>query len=72
MTASKAQFFKPSKASASSKAETTDQTARAIVAAEVRARQSKTEKLRALRLQSVEEVQEAAPPKKNAKRRKAD
>jgi hypothetical protein len=51
MTATKGEFFNPAKLSSRDKAEATDHTARAIIAAEASARDKKTEKLKALRLQ---------------------
>ncbi|ANL27049.1 hypothetical protein AMC90_CH01184 [Rhizobium phaseoli] len=65
MTATKDEFFNPAKLSPRDKAEATDQTARAIIAAEASARDKKTEKLKALRLQQAAEAEaEAAPAKK--------
>ncbi|MBB4583912.1 hypothetical protein GGE45_006294 [Rhizobium aethiopicum] len=61
MTATKGEFFNPAKLSSRDKAEATDQTARAIIAAEASARDKKTEKLRALRLQQAAETADAAP-----------
>lgn len=57
MTATRQQFFKPTKVSAATKAEETNSVAKGIVAQEAAAREKKTEKLRALRL-----AQEAAQP----------
>ncbi|ABC89977.1 hypothetical conserved protein [Rhizobium etli CFN 42] len=62
MTATKGEFFNPAKLSSRDKAEATDHTARAIIAAEASARDKKTEKLRALRLQQAAEGAEASPP----------
>ncbi|AGS21018.1 MULTISPECIES: hypothetical protein [Rhizobium] len=62
MTATKGEFFNPAKLSSRDKAEATDHTARAIIAAEASARDKKTEKLRALRLQQAAEEAEASPP----------
>lgn len=67
MTATKGEFFNPAKLSPRDKAEATDHTARAIIAAEASARDKKTEKLKALRLQQAAEAEaeaEAAPAKK--------
>ncbi|RUM26276.1 hypothetical protein EFQ99_08380 [Rhizobium vallis] len=65
MTATKGEFFNPAKLSPRDKAEATDHTARAIIEAEASARDKKTEKLRALRLQqAAEAASEAAPAKK--------
>jgi hypothetical protein len=66
MTATKEKFFNPAKLSAQDKAAATDQTARAIIAAEMSAREKKTEKLRMLRLQRAAdaEPETAAPAKK--------
>ncbi|AIC26391.1 hypothetical protein IE4771_CH01242 [Rhizobium etli bv. mimosae str. IE4771] len=65
MTATKEEFFNPAKLSPRDKAEATDQTARAIIAAEASARDKKTEKLKALRLQQAAEAgAEAGPAKK--------
>lgn len=50
MTATKEEFFKPGKLSAQAKAEQTNAVVRDILAAEVAAREKKTEKLKALRL----------------------
>ncbi|ARO23114.1 hypothetical protein CO659_20560 [Rhizobium sp. S9] len=61
MTATKGEFFNPAKLSSRDKAEATDHTARAIIAAEASARDKKTEKLRALRLQQAAEEAEASP-----------
>ena len=56
MTATKGEFFNPAKLSSRDKAEATDHTARAIIAAEASARDKKTEKLKALRLQQEAEA----------------
>ncbi|PDT28409.1 hypothetical protein CO660_18275 [Rhizobium sp. L9] len=69
MTATKGEFFNPAKLSSRDKAEATDHTARAIIAAEASARDKKTEKLRALRLQQAAEDADAAPAP--AKKRRA-
>lgn len=66
MTATREQFFKPTKASAATKAEETNSVARGIIAQEAAARDKKTEKLKALRL--AKEATEPAPsPKKTRK-----
>lgn len=70
MTASKTEFFNPAKMSSRDKAELTDHTARAIIAAELSEREKKTEKLRALRLEKAAD-EPAAPVKKTAGRKKA-
>ncbi|MFB9952857.1 hypothetical protein ACFFP0_28765 [Rhizobium puerariae] len=57
MTATKDEFFNPTKLSARDKAAATDHTAKAIIAAEASVREKKTERLRSLRLQ-----REAAQP----------
>lgn len=64
MTATRQQFFKPTKVSAEKKAEETNSVAKGIVAQETAARDKKTEKLRALRL-----AQAAAQPAPVAKRK---
>lgn len=59
------EFFDQAKLSPRDKAAVTDMTARAIVSAEAAAREQKTEKLKALRLQQAAEAPpEAAPAKK--------
>ncbi|MBD9652863.1 hypothetical protein JVX98_04070 (plasmid) [Ensifer sp. PDNC004] len=65
--------FKPVKISASEKAAATDHTARAIVAAEKIAREKKTEKLKAQRLentasQAVAEAPATKPVRKSRRR----
>ncbi len=65
---SKDEFFNPAKLSPRDKAAATDTTARAIVSAETAARDKKTEKLRALRLQQAAEAPPVATP---AKKRRA-
>ncbi len=70
MTATKDKFFKPGKVDARDKAATTDHTARAIIAAEVNARDKKTETLKALRLQREAEAA-TTPASKPAKRSRA-
>jgi hypothetical protein len=57
MTATRQQFFKPTKVSAEKKAAETNSVARGIVEQEAAAREKKTEKLRAMRL-----AKEAADP----------
>ena len=57
MTATRQQFFKPTKVSAEKKAAETNSVSRGIVEQETSAREKKTEKLRALRL-----AKEAADP----------
>jgi hypothetical protein len=69
MTATRQQFFKPTKVSAAKKAEETDSVAKGIVAQEAAARDKKTEKLRALRL--AQEVAEPAPVPAPKKKRAA-
>jgi hypothetical protein len=66
MTATKDEFFNPTKLSARDKAAVTDQTARSIIAAETVEREKKTEKLRLLRLER-EAAQPAAPQGKARK-----
>ncbi|CDM59248.1 MULTISPECIES: hypothetical protein [Rhizobium] len=66
---SKDELFNPAKLSPRDKATVTDTTARAIVTAEAAAREKKTEKLRALRLQQEADAPPAAAPVK--KRRTA-
>ncbi|MGX5665537.1 hypothetical protein G6N76_07100 [Rhizobium daejeonense] len=51
MTATKDKFFKPERMNAGDKARATDNTARQIIESEATARDKKTEKLRALRLE---------------------
>ena len=66
MTPTKGEFFKPIKVSPQDKAAATDNTARAIIAAETEAREKKTEKLKNLRLKQAAdaEPETAAPSKK--------
>ncbi|MBB3395277.1 MULTISPECIES: hypothetical protein [unclassified Rhizobium] len=59
---SKDEFFNPAKLSPRDKAATTDTTAKAIITAEAAAREKKTEKLRALRLQQEAEAPTPAAP----------
>jgi hypothetical protein len=63
MTALKEELSNPSppKLSAREKAAVTDETARAIIAAEVSSREEKTERLRLMRLQQQEKAVKAAP-----------
>lgn len=61
MTATKDEFFNPTKLSARDKAAATDHTARAIIAAETLQREKKTEKLRQLRLQHEADQPPARP-----------
>jgi hypothetical protein len=68
MTATKEEFFNPTKLSARDKAAATDHTARAIIAAEASSREKKTERLRLLRLEK--EAAETSP-QPAPKRRKA-
>lgn len=65
MTATRQQFFKPTKVSSEKKAEETNSVARGIVEQEASAREKKTAKLRALRL-----AKEAAEPAPEAPKRK--
>ena len=66
MTATKEEFFNPTKLSARDKAAATDQTARAIIAAERTQREKKTEKLRLLRLQR--EADEPTPARTKSRK----
>jgi hypothetical protein len=68
MTATKEEFFSPTKLSARDKAAATDHTARAIIAAEASQREKKTEKLKLLRMER--EAAEASLPKAAPKKRK--
>ncbi|TNB49178.1 hypothetical protein FF124_04075 [Martelella lutilitoris] len=68
MTATKDEFFKPGRLSASDKASITDRTARAILAEEATQLQSKTERLRRLRLEREAAEPDPAPKKKKTKR----
>lgn len=63
MTLDKNNLFKPDRRS---KAEATDNTARAIMTAEAKAREKKNKKLRALRLER-EAAEKAADPQKSKK-----
>ncbi|WP_313194578.1 hypothetical protein [Shinella zoogloeoides] len=66
MTATKEEFFKPAKLSAQDKAARTDDTARGIIAQETNAREAKTARLRAMRLD--QQAKEPAPaPRKGRK-----
>jgi hypothetical protein len=69
MTAIKDELPTTTKLSAREKAAVTDETARAIIAAEVSSREQKTERLRLLRLEKEAAVTKAAPAR--PKRRKA-
>jgi hypothetical protein len=69
MTATKDEFFNPTKLSARDKAAATDQTARAIIASEANQREKKTEKLRLLRLEK--EAAEPSPAPTRSKSRKS-
>ncbi|RFZ83587.1 hypothetical protein D0Y60_21505 [Shinella sp. WSJ-2] len=68
MTATKQNFFKPTKVSAETKAADTNAAARGIVAQEANAREKKTERLRALRLAKEAATPPAPLPKKRAKK----
>lgn len=68
MTATRQQFFKPTKATAATKAAETNSVAKGIIEQEAAAREKKTEKLRALRLaQDAETVQPDPAPKRKRK-----
>lgn len=68
MTATRQQFFKPTKATAAEKAAETNSVAKGIIEQEAAAREKKTEKLRALRLaQDAETLQPAPTPKRKRK-----
>lgn len=68
MTATRQQFFKPTKATAAAKAAETNSVAKGIIEQEAAARERKTEKLRALRLaQEAEAVQPVPTPKRKRK-----
>jgi len=68
LTATKDEFFSPTKLSARDKAAATDHTARSIIAAEASERDKKTEKLKLLRLErEAAEVPPAATPRKGRK-----
>ncbi|AXV17105.1 hypothetical protein CYG48_16255 [Neorhizobium sp. SOG26] len=69
MTATKEEFFSPTKLSARDKAAATDHTARAIIAAEASQREKKTEKLKLLRMER-EAAEAASEPKAAPKKRK--
>ncbi|NKN35705.1 hypothetical protein HFC70_04975 [Agrobacterium sp. a22-2] len=66
MTATTEAFFKPEKVSKIAKAQQTDDSARAIIEAEAKARENKTQKLRELRMkqEGVATVEDEAPKKK--------
>ena len=66
MAATKQNFFKPTKVSAETRAADTNAAARGIVEQETRARDQKTEKLRALRLAREAETP-TPPPQKRTK-----
>ncbi len=68
MDATRESFFKPEKLSATDKANRTDSAARQILDAETRAREKKTEALRALRL-AQERALAAEPPKEKPARK---
>ena len=53
MTATKNQFFKPSKMSAQAKSEQATSVVKDILASEVQAREKKTERLKALRMSQI-------------------
>lgn len=69
MTPNRNDPFKPAKTSASEKAAATDHTARGIMAAEKIARDKKTEKLRALRLQRAAAEPAAEAPERKPSRK---
>ncbi|AJY44447.1 hypothetical protein [Martelella endophytica] len=70
MTATKDQFFKPGRMSATDKASITDRAAREIITEEATSLQKKTDRLRKLRL-AREEADAAAPaPEKKKRSRK--
>ncbi|OCJ14068.1 hypothetical protein A6U87_26610 [Rhizobium sp. AC44/96] len=64
MTSSNSEPSNAGRLSARDKADATDQAAREIVAAEVKAREKKTEMLKALRLQQIATDGADAPPKR--------
>lgn len=66
MTAIKEETSPPTKLSAREKAAVTNETARAIIAAEVSSREEKTERLRLLRLQREAAETKAVPAKRKA------
>jgi vacuolar-type H+-ATPase subunit F/Vma7 len=66
MSVTKDKFFNPAKVSARDKAATTDHTARAIIETEAVAREKKTEKLRALRLEQTLVAVVEIPAKKTS------
>ncbi|MCP8893653.1 hypothetical protein KYK29_01835 [Shinella daejeonensis] len=68
MTATRQQFFKPTKASAAKKAEDTNSIAKGIIAQEAADRDKKTERLRAQRL--ARETMEPAPTPAPVRKRK--
>lgn len=67
MTATKQNFFKPTKVSAEKKAADTTSAARGIIEQEANARDKKTERLRALRLAN--EAANPAPPSQSRKKK---
>jgi hypothetical protein len=67
MTAIKEELSPPTKLSAREKAAVTDETARAIIAAEVNSREEKTERLRLLRLEREAAKAESPPAKRKAR-----
>jgi hypothetical protein len=67
MAATKDKFFDAAKMAPRDRAAVTDDTAKAIIAAEAKARTKKTEKLRELRLQA--EADNPTPPPEPKKRR---
>lgn len=68
MTATKQNFFKPTKVSAEMKAADTNAAARGIVAQEANARDKKTERLRALRL--AKEAANPSPPSPSKRKKR--
>jgi hypothetical protein len=70
MTAIKEELSPPTKLSAREKAAVTDETARAIIAAEVNSREEKTERLRLLRLEREAAQTETPRPKRKARNSK--
>jgi len=70
MTATKDQFFKPGRVSATDKLATTDKVAREIIAEEAKRLDTKTERLRRLRMER-EATAPAEEPKKTRARKTA-
>ncbi len=68
MTATKDQFFKPGRVSATDKLATTDKAAREIIAEEARRFDTKTERLRRLRMERDAAAPEEKPKKVRAKK----